>query len=46
MPVEIIVETGMPGASREWIEAECLLAIKHLIKVCGEPPPETELEVQ
>jgi hypothetical protein len=23
-------------ASREWIDAECQLAIKHLIKVCGE----------
>ena len=34
------------GASREWIDAECHLAIKHLIKVCGEPPPEMELEVQ
>jgi hypothetical protein len=33
-------------ASREWIDAECQLAIKHLIKVCGEPPPEMELEVQ
>ena len=24
---------------------ECQLAIKHLIKVCGEPPHEMELEV-
>ena len=46
MPVEIIGEAGTPGASREWIDAECQLAIKHLIKVCGEPPPEMELEVQ
>jgi len=46
MPVEIIGETGTPGASREWINAECELAIKHLKKVCGEnPPPEIELEV-
>ena len=46
MPVEIIGEAGTAGASREWIDAECQLAIKHLIKVCGEPPPEMELEVQ
>ena len=46
MPVEIIGETGTPGASREWINAECKLAIKHLKKVCGEPQPEMELEVQ
>jgi hypothetical protein len=30
----------------KWIEAECQLAIKHLRKVCGEPTPEMELEVQ
>ena len=46
MPVEIIGEAGAPGAEREWISAECELAIKHLKKVCGEPPPEMELEVQ
>jgi hypothetical protein len=46
MPVEIIREAGTPGASREWIHAECQPAIKHLKKVCGEPPPELELEVQ
>jgi len=46
MPVEIIGEAGTPGASLEWIDAECQLAIKHLLKVCGEPPPEMELEVQ
>jgi hypothetical protein len=46
MPVEIIGEAGTPGASREWIDAECQLAIKHLKKVCGEPPPEMDLEVQ
>jgi hypothetical protein len=46
MPVEIIGEAGTSGASREWIDAECQLAIKHLIKVCGELPPEMELEVQ
>ena len=34
------------GASREWIDAECQLAIKRLIKICGEPPAEIELEVQ
>jgi len=45
MPVEIIGEVGTPGATREWISAECERAIKHLIKVCGEPPMEMELEV-
>ena len=46
LPVEIIGEAGTPGADREWISAECELAIKHPKKVCGEPPPEMELEVQ
>src|SRR5216683_282111 len=46
MPVEIIGEAGTAGAEREWINAECQLAIRHLKKVCGEPPPEMELEVQ
>jgi len=39
MPVEIIGEFGTPGAEREWIVAECELAIKHMVKACGEPPP-------
>jgi hypothetical protein len=39
VPVEIVGEAGTAGASREWIDAECQLAIKHLIKVCGEPHP-------
>ncbi len=43
MPVEIIGEAGTPGASRKWINAECELAIKHLKKVCDEPPPEVVL---
>jgi len=46
MPFEIIGEAGTPGATREWIGAECQLTIKHLKKVCREPPPEMELEVQ
>jgi hypothetical protein len=46
MPVEIIGEFGTVGAEREWIVAECKQAIKHLTKVCGEPPPEMELEIQ
>jgi hypothetical protein len=46
MPVEIIGEAGTSGAEREWINTECELAIMHLKKVCGEPPPEMELEVQ
>ena len=32
MPVEIIGEAGTPGTRREWIDAECRLAIKHLKK--------------
>ena len=46
MPTEIIGEFGTAGAEREWIAAECELAIKHLTKVCGEPPPEMEIEIQ
>jgi hypothetical protein len=46
MPVEMIGEAGTPGTSREFIDAECQLAIKYLKKICGEPPPEMELEVQ
>jgi hypothetical protein len=46
MPTEIIGEFGTAGAEREWIVAECELAIKHLEKVCGEPPPEMEIEIQ
>jgi hypothetical protein len=42
MPSEIIGEVGTPGAEREWIVTECGLAIKHVEKVCGEPPPEVE----
>ena len=39
MPVEVIGA----GAERERIDTECHVAIKHLEKVCGEPPPEIEL---
>lgn len=46
MPIEIIGEFGTPGAEHEWIVAECELAIKHLVKVCGEPPPEMKLEIE
>jgi hypothetical protein len=46
VPVETIGEFGTPAASREWISAQATLAIRHIIKVCGEPPPEMELEVQ
>ena len=45
MPVEIIGEFGTPGAQSEWIEAQGKLALKHLRKTCGEPPPEMELEM-
>jgi len=46
MPTELIGEVGTEGAEREWIVAECQLAIKHLKKVCGEPPKEMHLEIQ
>ena len=45
MPVEIIGEFGTPGAHSEWLEAEGKLAIRHLKSICGEPPPEMELEI-
>ena len=46
MPVEIIGEFGAAGASREWLSAQATLAIRHIIKTCGPPPPEMELELQ
>jgi len=48
MPVEHIGEFGgtTHGASREWISAKAELAIRHIIKTCGPPPEEMELEVQ
>lgn len=46
MPVEIIGEVGTPGSDREWISAQATLAIRRIVKVCGPPPPEMELEVQ
>jgi hypothetical protein len=45
MPTELIAEFGTPGATSEWIEAEGKLAITHLKKICGDPPPEMELEM-
>jgi hypothetical protein len=45
MPVENIGEFGSPGAEREWIDAQGKLAIRHLKEICGEPPPEMELEI-
>ena len=45
MPVEIIGEVGTSGAQTEWIEAQAKLAIRHLKKVCGDPPPEMHLEL-
>lgn len=46
MPNEIIGEFGTPGASREWLSAQAVVAIHHIVKSCGPPPPEMELEVQ
>jgi hypothetical protein len=46
MPVEIIGEVGTPGANREWIVAQATLAIEQIVKICGQPPLEMELEVQ
>src|ERR1700675_4939895 len=45
MPVETIGEFGTPRAEREWIVAQCALAITHLKKVGGDPPP-PEMEVE
>jgi len=45
MPVEIVGEFGTPGASTEWLDAQATLAIKHIKKVCGDPPPEMELQM-
>lgn len=46
MPVEIIGEFGTSGATRESLSAQATVAIRHIVKVCGPPPPEMELEVQ
>jgi hypothetical protein len=45
MPFEMIGEFGTPGASSEWIEAQGKLAIRHLKEICGDPPPEMDLEI-
>src|SRR5258708_15013932 len=45
MPAEIIGEVGTPGAETKWIAAQGKLAIQHLKQVCGDPPPEMDLEV-
>jgi hypothetical protein len=36
---------GSPGVTLEWLRAQGTLAIRHLQKICGEPPPEMELEI-
>jgi hypothetical protein len=46
MPSEIIGEFGAPVASCEWISAQATLAIQHIIKACGPPPPEMALQVE
>jgi hypothetical protein len=45
VPTEIIGEFGTPGANSEWLEAEGQLAIRHVKKICGDPPPEMKLEI-
>jgi hypothetical protein len=45
MSIEIIGEFGTPGADSEWLGAEGKLAIRHVKKICGDPPPEMELEI-
>ncbi len=45
MPVETIGEFGTPGASSEWLDAQTKLTIRHIKQVCGDPPPEMELEI-
>jgi hypothetical protein len=46
MPVEIIGEFGTPGTDPEWLEAKGKQAIRCITTLCGEPPPEMELEIQ
>ena len=41
-----IGEVRTPGADPQWISAQVTRAIRHIVKVCGPPPPEMELEVQ
>jgi hypothetical protein len=45
VPNELIGDFGTPGASQEWLDAQAKLAIRHIKKVCGDPPPEMELEI-
>jgi len=45
VPRELIGEFGTPGASQEWLDAQAKLAIRHIKKVCGDPPPEMELAI-
>src|SRR6266700_3252795 len=45
MPIEIIGDFGTAGADPEWLAAQGKLAINHLEKICGDPPPEMELEI-
>ncbi len=45
MPIEIIGDFGATGADPEWLGAQGKLAVKHLKKICGDPPPEMELEI-
>ena len=45
MPHELIGEFGTPGASQQWLDAQAKLAIRHIKKACGDPPPEMELEI-
>lgn len=46
MPVVHIGEFGTPSKDRAWLSAQAELAIKHLTKVCGPPPPQMELTVE
>ena len=45
MPVEIIGEFGTPGGNSAWLQAEGEMAITRIKKICGDPPPEMELEI-
>lgn len=46
MPVEIVGEFGTPDATRDRLSAQATVAIRHIVKTCGLPPPEMELEIQ
>jgi hypothetical protein len=45
LPIEMIGQFGTPGADSERLVAEGKLTIRHVKLICGDPPPEMELEI-